>query len=80
MCIRDRAGSLRSLVPAFWGVGILALFLEGCALIAPQYLRLTMDQVLSVKDDGLVTTLAIGFSIVLLVQLVLTVARKWTLL
>ncbi|CEM58839.1 peptidase domain-containing ABC transporter [Xanthomonas campestris pv. campestris] len=78
--LRDLAGSLRSLVPAFWGVGILALFLEGCALIAPQYLRLTMDQVLSVKDDGLVTTLAIGFSIVLLVQLVLTVARKWTLL
>lgn len=33
--LRDLAGSLRSLVPAFWVVGILALFLEGCALIAP---------------------------------------------
>jgi len=57
----------------------LALALEAFALVAPFQLQWVLDHALVSADFGLLTTLGIGFLLVVILQSLLTAARGWAI-
>ncbi|WP_322015529.1 peptidase domain-containing ABC transporter [Paraburkholderia sp. J12] len=58
----------------------LAIGLEIIALVSPFFLQWVVDNVLVSADRDLLTTLALGFGLLMLVQRVITLARSWILM
>lgn len=73
-------GRVRGLGGALAQVLALAAGLELCVLAAPFYLQWVIDHVLLAADTALLTTLALGFSLLLLAQQALSAARAWMLM
>lgn len=71
------AGSITGLGKALLQVFAIAAFLELVGLLAPQFLQLVIDQVLSANDAELLTLLGVGFSTLLLVKTVADYMRSW---
>jgi ATP-binding cassette subfamily B protein RaxB len=78
---------LRSLMGRVTGIGrsfgqilILALALEVFALISPFFLQWVIDNVIVSADRDLLTTLAIGFGLLMLMQQVITGVRSWAIM
>lgn len=71
-------------VSGFWGslsqVLLLSAALQVFALIGPLFLQWIVDQVVVSKDADLLTTLALGFLLVLFLQQGIGVLRSWLLL
>jgi ATP-binding cassette, subfamily B, bacterial CvaB/MchF/RaxB len=59
---------------------ILSLVLEAFALASPLFLQWIVDQVVVARDGDLLTTLALGFGLLLVLQQVFGVARAWVML
>ncbi|MBD8882428.1 peptidase domain-containing ABC transporter [Rhodanobacter sp. 7MK24] len=76
--LRALAGSVSGLSKGLFQVFSLAIGLEVCALLAPQFMQVTMDQVLADKDAGLLTLLGMSFTALLVIQVALTALRTWT--
>jgi ATP-binding cassette subfamily B protein RaxB len=71
------AGSITGLGKALLQVFAIAAFLELIGLLAPQFLQLVVDQVLSANDAELLTLLGVGFSTLLLVKTAADYMRSW---
>ncbi|HWW72530.1 MAG TPA: peptidase domain-containing ABC transporter [Duganella sp.] len=59
---------------------LLALALEALAIVGPFYLQWTIDNAILAADRGLLTTLAIGFTVVMLLRLATGALRSWAIL
>ena len=77
-------GQLIGQVSGFWPsltqVLLLSLALEVFTLVNPLFLQWIIDHVLISKDADLLTTLAFGFILVLVLQQVIGLLRSWLLL
>lgn len=78
--LRALAGSIIGLKLGLAQVFALALLLELLSLLSPQFLRLTMDQVLADSDQNLLAMLGIGFVLLLLIKTLVEGLRTWTIL
>lgn len=74
------AGSIKGLGRALAQVFGLALVLELFALLAPQFLQITVDQVLADGDHDLLTFLGLSFALLMLLQIAVSALRTWTVM
>ncbi|MFA0178139.1 peptidase domain-containing ABC transporter [Vibrio lentus] len=69
-------GIKRSLVSLF----LLSLILQTTALISPYYMQWVIDSVLLSNDKALLIVLALGFSILTIIKIVVAAFRSWLVL
>lgn len=77
---RDLIGRVDGLLGAGTQVLVLAVALEVFALVSPFYLQWVIDHVLLSADRDLLTTLALGFGLLLILQQLFSALRGWLLL
>ncbi|KAF2410904.1 colicin V processing peptidase. Cysteine peptidase. MEROPS family C39 [Pseudomonas antarctica] len=73
-------GSVSGLYRSIGQVLALALALEVFSLVSPFLLQWTLDNVLVTQDRDLLTTLIIGFGLLLLMQQVVSAIRAWVMM
>lgn len=78
--LRSLMGKVTGLSRSFGQILVLALALEVCALVSPFFLQWVIDNAIVAADRDLLTTLAIGFGLLMLVQHVLAALRTWAIL
>jgi ATP-binding cassette, subfamily B, bacterial CvaB/MchF/RaxB len=78
---------LRSLIGKTSGIGkalvqvtVIALLIELCSLLFPFFTQWVVDDVIVSNDRDLLTTIVLGFIILLLFQQMATAARSWILM
>ena len=71
-------GRVRGLWPALVQVLLLSVALQVFVLLAPFYLQWVVDQALVSADHDLLTVLALGFGLALLLQLAIGLVRGWS--
>ncbi len=69
--------NMQGVVPALVKLFVLSLILQVFALASPYYTQLVVDQVLVSQDKPLLTALALGFGLLMLIQVVVSVLRSW---
>lgn len=69
--------NMRGVVPALVKLFALSLILQVFALASPYYTQLVVDEVLVSQDKPLLTVLALGFGLLMLIQVVVSVLRSW---
>jgi ATP-binding cassette subfamily B protein RaxB len=71
-------------VSGFWktlgNVLLLSLALEVFGLVSPLFMQWVLDDVVVSRDTQLLTTLALGFGLLMLMQSVTTLVRSWLLM
>lgn len=78
--IRALLGHVAGLRRALAHLLVLALAIEVFALLSPLFLGLTVDQAIVSADRGLLTTLAIAFGLLLVLQTAVSALRGWMLI
>ena len=78
--LRKLAGSIHGLGKGLAVIFSLALLLELIGLLWPQFLQMTIDQVLADGDHGLLTLLGLSFVLLLAMQTVVSALRTWTVM
>lgn len=78
--LRDLTGPVVGLRRTLMQVFLLAGALEVFALAAPLFNQFIVDEVVPTADKELLTVLAIGFSLLLLTQTAVDLARSWVLM
>ncbi|WP_223464592.1 peptidase domain-containing ABC transporter [Pseudomonas sp. GL-RE-26] len=73
-------GRVSGLYRALSQVLLLALALEVFSLVSPFLLQWTLDNVLVTQDRDLLTTLIIGFGLLLLMQQLVSATRAWVMM
>ncbi|MFL1514931.1 peptidase domain-containing ABC transporter [Pseudomonas prosekii] len=73
-------GRVSGLYRALTQILLLALVLEVFSLISPFLLQWTLDNVLVTQDRDLLTTLIIGFGLLLLMQQLVSAIRAWVMM
>lgn len=73
-------GKVSGLSRSFGQILVLALALEIFALTSPFFLQWVIDNVLVSSDRDLLTTLAIGFGVLMLMQQVVSSVRSWVIM
>ena len=80
MSLRQLLGRVTGLKRSLLQIFVLALGLEAFTLLAPFYLQWVVDNVLVSADRDLMVTLAIGFGLLVLVQVGTGAIRSWAVL
>lgn len=80
VAISAMVGQISGLYRSLLQILSLALVLEVFALVSPLFLQWTIDQVIVSEDRQLLTTLALGFGALLLMQQATSAVRAWVLL
>lgn len=80
IALRGLVGRVSGLWPSLWRVLSVSLALEVLALLNPLFMQWVVDNVLVSHDLNLLTTLGIGFLLLLLVQQLLTLSRSFMVL
>lgn len=78
--LRDLMGQTAGLIRSFGQILLLALALEVLVVVSPLFLQWVVDHVLVSGDGDLLTTLALGFGLLLLMQQVITFVRGWAIM
>jgi ATP-binding cassette, subfamily B, bacterial CvaB/MchF/RaxB len=78
--LRQLVGHVSGLWPTLWRVMSVSLALEVLALLSPLFMQWIVDHVVISRDLDLLTTLGVGFVILLFVQQLLTMLRSWLVL
>lgn len=78
--LRGLMGRVTGLAASLGQVLLLALALEVFALVAPFYLQWVIDNVIVSADRDLLSTLAIGFALLMLMQQTVGAIRAWVIL
>lgn len=78
--LRDMMGHVTGLYRSFSQVLLLALALEVFALVSPFYMQWVVDHVIVSADRDLLTTLALGFGLLMLMQQSITLVRGWVIM
>jgi ATP-binding cassette subfamily B protein RaxB len=73
-------GRVSGLLPTLWRVLAVSLTLEVLGLISPLFLQWVVDNVVVTHDLSLLTTLALGFLLLLVIQQLFTLMRSWLVL
>lgn len=76
--LRRLTGPVRGLWRALSLLLVLSLALQVFVLVTPFYMQWVVDQVLVSADASLLTVLGIGFALLVLVQVAVSVLRGWT--
>ncbi|TXI51202.1 MAG: peptidase domain-containing ABC transporter [Lysobacter sp.] len=76
--LRKLTGPVRGLWRALALLLLLSLALQVFVLVAPFYMQWVVDQVLVSADASLLTVLGIGFAMLVIVQVAVSVLRGWT--
>lgn len=77
--IRGLMGSITGLKRGLGQILVLALALECVVIALPFFLQWTVDQALPSADSDLLTTLALGFGLLVIIQGAINAARNWFL-
>lgn len=77
--LRTLAGSVQGLGRALGHVFGLALALEVIALLMPQFMQIVVDQVLAGGDSDLLMLIGVTFSLLLILQTLISALRSWTI-
>ena len=81
---RVRLTQLIGQVSGFWGtlgqILMLSLTLEVFGLVSPLFMQWVLDHVVVSRDIQLLTTLALGFGLLMLVQQATSLVRSWLLM
>ncbi|MEY4427079.1 MAG: hypothetical protein RL535_1377, partial [Pseudomonadota bacterium] len=75
--IKALVGRITGLMPTLWRVLAISLTLEVLGLISPLFLQWVVDNVVVTHDLSLLTTLALGFLLLLVVQQLFMLMRAW---
>ncbi|MFN8737026.1 MAG: peptidase domain-containing ABC transporter [Betaproteobacteria bacterium] len=78
--LRDLMGRVTGLKRSLAQVMLLALALQVFALVSPFYMQWVVDGAVVSADRDLLTTLGIGFLLLIAVQTAVTAARSWVVL
>jgi ATP-binding cassette subfamily B protein RaxB len=78
--LRSLMGRVTGLFASCAQVLLLALALEVFALVSPFFLQWVIDNVITSADRDLLTTLALGFGLLMLMQQAVSAVRAWVLL
>lgn len=78
--LRTLMGRVTGLFASCAQVMLLALALEVFVLVAPFFLQWVIDNVIISADRDLLTTLAVGFGLLMLMQQAVSAVRAWVLL
>lgn len=78
--LRTLAGSIHGLGRALAVILSLALLLELIGLLWPQFMQMTIDQVLADGDHDLLTLLGLSFLLLLVMQTVVSALRTWSVM
>ena len=78
--LRQLMGRVTGLGRSFTQILLLALSLEVFALVSPFFMQWVIDNVIVSADRDLLTTLAIGFGLLMLMQQAVTAIRSWVLM
>jgi ATP-binding cassette subfamily B protein RaxB len=78
--MKDLLGRVVGLKRALSQIFVLAAALELFTIISPLFLQLTIDKVIAAFDRNLLSTLGIGFMLLIVLQSVLGGLRSWTTL
>lgn len=73
-------GQVSGLWASLWRVMAISLALEALALTSPLFMQWTIDHVVVSRDLQLLTTLGLGFLLVLLLEQFFTLMRSWLVL
>lgn len=73
-------GRVTGLYRSLGQVILLALALEIFSLVSPFFLQWTIDNVVVSEDRDLMTTLVIGFTLLMLMQQVISAVRAWVMM
>jgi ATP-binding cassette subfamily B protein RaxB len=76
--LRRLTGPVRGLWRALSLLLLLSLSLQVFVLVAPFYMQWVVDQVLVSADASLLTVLGIGFALLVILQVAVSVLRGWT--
>lgn len=71
---------VQGLIPSLSKLFILSLLLQVFVLAAPYYTQLVVDEVLVSQDQPLLVVLALGFGLIMLLQVVTQTLRGWVVL
>ncbi len=80
MRLLDALGRVTGLRRSMALVFVMALAIEVLGITIPFYMQLTIDQALLSADRTLLTTLALGFSLVIVTQVAIRSMRGWALM
>ncbi|MEP6941074.1 MAG: peptidase domain-containing ABC transporter, partial [Rudaea sp.] len=78
LSLRRLTGRIVGLKGALTQILCLALVLEVCALLAPLFAQIVIDEVLADGDHDLLTLLGAGFLLLTLAQVAITALRGWS--
>lgn len=78
--VRDVVGPLQGASRSFAQIIILALVIEVFAIVSPFFLQWTIDNAIVSADRDLMTTLAIGFALLMLMQQTVGTLRSWVII
>jgi ATP-binding cassette subfamily B protein RaxB len=78
--LRDLLGPVVGLRRSLSQVFILALALQAIAIVSPFYMQWAVDGAVVSADRDLLTVLGLGFLLLVIVQVTLTVLRSWVVL
>jgi ATP-binding cassette, subfamily B, bacterial CvaB/MchF/RaxB len=78
--LRSLMGKVIGLRSSLAQILLLAIALEMFAIVSPLYLQWVVDNVVVSEDRQLLTTLGIGFALLMLVQVLVGAVRSWAVL
>ena len=78
--LRSLMGRVTGLSRSFGQILLLALVLEVFSLVSPFFLQWVIDDVIVSADRDLLTTLAVGFGLLMLMQQGVNAIRSWVIL
>ena len=75
--VRQMFGTAQGLQAAIAQVLVLSLALEVFAIAAPFFVQIVVDRVVVGRDEDLLTVLGVGFGLLALMQVLVTLVRGW---
>lgn len=78
--LRSLMGHVQGLTRSFGQILLLALVLEVFTLVGPFFLQWVIDNVIVSGDRDLLTTLAVGFGLLMIMQQLVTTIRAWVIM
>ena len=80
LSLRELMGNVTGLFRSLSQVLVLAISLEVFALVSPFFLQWVIDNVIVSADRDLLTTLALGFGLLMLMQQMVMTLRSWVIM
>lgn len=80
LALLDLWGSIKGFKLSLLQIILISLALEVFAIISPLYMQFITDSVIITKDFSLAYTLATGFTLLTIIQIIISYSRSWIVL